>query len=104
MKEIIKKIEDGRLLVEVTKRIYNENAITYSAYKFTDRCYIHIDPISDEVIGVYFSSKNEIETKLEDIAQAFCNELIDQQVRLNVERSYGHIRDEIVKKAFSPID
>ena len=44
MKEIIKKIGDGRLLVEVTKRIYNENAIRYSADKFTDRCYIHINP------------------------------------------------------------
>jgi hypothetical protein len=45
MKLIIKKIEDGRLLVEVTKRIYNENAIRYSADKFTDRCYIHIDAL-----------------------------------------------------------
>jgi len=44
MKEIIKKIGDGRLLVEVTKRIYNESAITYSAYKFTEWCYIRIDP------------------------------------------------------------
>ena len=44
------------------------------------------------------------ETNFEEIAKNFCNELIDQQVRINVEKEFGNIRDAIVKKAFSSID
>jgi len=40
---------------------------------------------------------------LEDVAHNFSNEVIDQQVRIDVEKDFKGIREEIVKKAFSPI-
>ena len=59
MKEIIKTLVDGRLLLEINKTIYDIKAITQTSYKFTDKCYIHIDPISEHIIGVYFKNKPE---------------------------------------------
>lgn len=103
MKEIVKHIDGGRLLLEADRRIYDVKAIFNAAYKFTDRCHIHHEPISDDVTGVYIKAKENINVSLDEIANEFYNELIDQQVRLNVEKEYGNIRNEIVKKAFSPI-
>ena len=103
MKELIRRLESGKLLLEVNKKIYNMKAITQTSYKFTDKCYIHIKPVSEDVVGIYFESKKS-SISLEDIANQFCNELIDQQVRIDTEEAYGNIRDAIVKQAFSPIE
>jgi His-Xaa-Ser system protein HxsD len=104
MKEIIKKIESGLLLLEINKNLYEYDAIIQTTYRFTDKCYIWLDNISNEIIGVYFKAKDNNDDSLEDIAENFCNELIDQQVRVITEKKYSNIRDEIVKKAFSPIN
>ena len=54
-------------------------------------------------VGIYFRLKSELKKNLENVALDFCNEVLDQQVRLDLERSYGPLRELIVKKAFSPI-
>ena len=104
MEEIMKRVGNGRLLLEVNNKIYDRRAIISTSYKFTDRAYIHINPISENVIGVYFKAKEDSNELLDGIGDRFCNELIDQQLRLDVETSYGNIRDLIVKHAFSPIE
>lgn len=104
MQEIVKKIEDGKLLLEISKEIYDKDAIIVSSYKFTEKAYIYISPLSEFKIGVYFKAKEGNEEMLEEIAYKFCNELIDQQVRLNLENKYSNIRNLIVKHAFSPIE
>lgn len=104
MKEIIKKIEGGRLLLEVSTKFYDKKAIVAASYKFTDQAYIHINSISELIVGVYFKGKESNGKILENIAYNFCNELIDQQLRIDIEASYGNIRDLIVQQAFSPIE
>lgn len=103
MEGIMKKLNDGQFLLEVSKKIYNADAVLKSTYKFTNKCYMHIDSVSEERISICFKAKaNDI--NLEALIDDFCNELIDQQVRFNIEKGYGSIRDMIVKKAFIPID
>ena len=103
MRETIKHIDGNRLLLEIDKTIYNAEAVLNASCKFTDRCYIHQEPASENIINVYFQEKENNSMALDKIANEFCNELIDQQIRINVEKEYGSIRDMIVKKAFSPI-
>ena len=38
-----------------------------------------------------------------DLLDDFCNEVLDQQVRLDIEKRYGSLRDAIVKHAFQPL-
>lgn len=104
MKEILKKVENRQLLIEISKEIYDKKAAMAAAYKFTDRCYIYVNSTLENIIEIYFKAKESISTPLEKIAYEYCNELLDQQVRLDVEASYGNIRDLIVKQAFSPIE
>ena len=101
MKEIIQVIENNKLLLTVANDIYESIAILNASYKFTDKCYINIEPVG-ELTEIYFQTKIE-KIVLEDIVLEFGNELIDQQVRLNTGREFKAIREELVKKAFSSI-
>jgi His-Xaa-Ser system protein HxsD len=104
MGEIIRKLNDNQLLLEVSKKLYNIKAITHSAYRFIDKCFIHIVPLSEEFIGVYFKAKTGSAVVLKSIVDNFCTELIDQQIRVDLEESYGSIKNAIVKQAFSSIE
>ena len=103
MKDIISEVEDGKLLLVLSKEFYEKEAVFASAYKFTNRCTILIEPIESNSVGVYFKGNSD-EYDLQKIAEEFCNEVLDQQLRLDIEKKYGNIRDLIVKQAFSPIE
>ena len=102
--EMVKVLDDGTVLVELIESVYSLEALRATTYKFTDRCYIKIDTNLNGAICVYFNKKSESKLSLETIAKEFCNELIDQQVRLDVEKRFEDIRNMIVRKAFSSID
>lgn len=101
MKEILKIIEGNKLLLTLPMSLYDNEAILNTSYKYTDKCYLNIEPIGER-IEIYFQSKNE-NIDLEHIALDFGNELIDQQVRIITGKEYKAIREELVKKAFSSI-
>lgn len=101
MKEILKKTEGKKVLLTVSNEMYEKDAILNASYKFTDKCFIHIEPI-DSITEIFFQSKT-VEVDLEIISLNFGNELIDQQIRLNTGREFKIIREELVKKAFSSI-
>ncbi|HEX13168.1 MAG: His-Xaa-Ser system protein HxsD [Candidatus Micrarchaeia archaeon] len=104
MKEIIVQIEENKLLIELKKQFYEKEAVFAAAYKFTNLCSIIIEPTDDYSIGVYFQLlKDNDKVDLEKIAKDFCNEVLDQQVRLDLEKRYGNIKNLIVQQAFNPI-
>lgn len=39
----------------------------------------------------------------ETVCKEFCNDLIDQQLRVTTNDRFGHIRDMIVEEAFKPV-
>jgi His-Xaa-Ser system protein HxsD len=94
---------DGRILKKFDTNVYSIEAINSTCHKFSTQCYLNTQSFSDKVIGIYFKHKDR-EGNLYKIIDEFCNELTDQQVRYDIEKEFGFIRDEIVRKAFSPID
>jgi len=105
MGEIYTKLEDGRLLIKLDKSVYEKEAVMAAAYKMTDTCVIIVKPLETNHLGVYFEPKdNQEENELQLIAENYCNEVLDQQVRLDVEKQNGNIRDLLVRQAFSPIE
>jgi len=104
IKDIIIKIEDNKLLIVLKKELYEKDAVFSAAYKFTDKCVILIEPIDPFSIGVYFKPKSDPkDVDLGKIAEDYCNEVLDQQIRLDLEKRYGNIRELIVRHAFLPI-
>ncbi len=98
------KLDDGRLLLSINKDMYDNESVLRAAHKFTPHCYLHVEALSPTIIGVYFKSKEGSQAAMEEIVDGFCNELIDEQVRTGVEKACGQIRDQIVKKAFAPVE
>lgn len=97
----ITELENERFQVVVDMALYAKEALVAACYKFTDRFYVYQQTDGDKIV-VTFESKDENIVKEQTVKQ-FCNELIDQQVRFNTNKQFGHIRDLIVEEAFKPV-
>lgn len=104
MSNILNQLTNYQLILKVSTKIYDLSAVVQTSYRFTQKCYIQISPICDDIIGVYVKVKGNRNIDLKDLADNFMNELIDEQVRISTEKEFGIIRDAIVKKAFSPVE
>ena len=97
----ISRTETGVLLVTLPKDIYQAEAIRQSAYKYSGD-YLVIAQDNDNNFDITFESKDGrpiTELQVKEI----CNDFIDQQIRIDTEKQFGHIRDLIVEEAFKPV-
>lgn len=98
------ELDNNKFQVIVDLALYTKEVVTASIYKYSHLFYIHQQTDADNLnlVNVIFESKdNNVIT--EDITKQFCNELIDQQLRYNVNTQFGHIRNLIVEEAFKPV-
>lgn len=91
------------ITVILSKTFYEKGAIFQSAYRFTDRCHIDIKPSEGDTVTVFFTLKEDYFGDAEHLINDFRNEVIDQQLRLDLEKRYGRLRELIYEHAFSPI-
>lgn len=100
------ELGDGSFQVSVDLNLYTPEAITSTSYKYTDRFYVHqqISSDNEKLVNVVLEAKNDSILVSADIMKSFCNDLIDQQVRVLVNRDFAHIRDLIVEEAFKPVN
>ena len=89
--------------ITVNTIIYSLAAIHAAAYQFTGRYHVLIMPNSDDTVTVIFEAKDKVQDVTEDLKD-FANALIDHQVRLQLDKANGKIRELIVAHAFSPLD
>ena len=95
-------LENSKFQVNVDASLYAKEAVTSAIYKYTKKFYIHQQTKDNNLIEVTFESKDS-QIVTEEVVKQFCNDLIDQQVRYNTEKQFGHIRDLIVEEAFKPV-
>ena len=93
----------GRVNITVNTSIYSLEAIHATTYQFTGCYHVLITPNADFSVTVIFEAKDKAKDVSEDLKE-FANSLIDHQVRLQLDRTNGKIRDLIVAHAFSPLD
>ncbi|MBQ9752576.1 MAG: His-Xaa-Ser system protein HxsD [Paludibacteraceae bacterium] len=99
----VTQLENSAFLVDVDLFIYATEVVAAAVYKYTNKFYIHQKTKENNLLEVVFESKdNQIVT--EKVVKQFCNDLIDQQVRYNTEKQFGHIRNLIVEEAFKPVN
>lgn len=93
--------------IRITKSIYEKDAILAAIYALSGWCSSSIGPGPDgffEVTLEPLSDNKYEELDLERVKQCFQNELTDQQLRLDLEKKYGPLRELIVRQAFSPLE
>jgi His-Xaa-Ser system protein HxsD len=95
-------IGGSRIAFEIDTALYSADAIFRAAYRFTDRCYIHLArrPEEPSLVVVTLTAKRP-DAELRPIIGELCNELIDQQIRLDLARETGPLRELIVAQAFA---
>lgn len=104
LKDFVHVVGDNKFMVEVSLKIYDKEAVAESAYKFSGKFYVHqqLSETNSDLVQVYLESKDG-EAVTATTAKEFCTDLVDQQIRINTNRQFGHIRDLIVEEAFKPV-
>ncbi len=95
--------DSGKSNITINTSIYSIEAIHSAAHQFTGNYHVLVTMNSDNTVTVIFESKRKTANVIEDLKE-FTNSLMDHQVRLNLDKNYGKIRDLIVAHAFSPLD
>jgi His-Xaa-Ser system protein HxsD len=93
--------KDG-LFIEVDLEVYGLPALLKVAYKFTDRCFIHLQHRTERIVEVRFRAKGS-QVSLDVIAGEFCNEVLDQRLREIVARESEPIRNLVLAHALSRV-
>ena len=98
------ELGNNKFQVSVDLALYSKDVITAAIYMYSHLFYIHqrTDENNPNLVIVIFESKED-NALTANIPKQFCNELIDQQLRHNVNEQFGHIRDMIVEEAFRPV-
>ncbi len=105
MDTIINLTMDGRLCIKLDNEIYEKEAVMAAAYRMTALCTILVIPAANKQMDVIFEPLNDqMQEDLDKIAKDFCKDVLDQQVRLDLEKRFGNIRELIVRHAFSPLE
>ncbi len=100
----IVEFDKDKFQVDIDLTFYDKDVVVATIYKFSHLFYIHqqIDTNNPNITNLVFESK-EGNAVAPNVPKQFCNDLIDQQLRYNVNKQFGHIRDMIVEEAFKPI-
>jgi His-Xaa-Ser system protein HxsD len=95
----------GRLQVQVSKSIYEKEAVLAATYAMSHWCRNRLEPGPEGWVIVTLELLPACQDKdLQEVESRFLNELIDQQLRLELERRYGGLRQLIVRHAFAPLE
>jgi His-Xaa-Ser system protein HxsD len=102
---LINVIDLDHANIIIDSSLYKIEAINAASYAFTSNYHILATRKDDTSVTVIFELKNKASRRniSEDIKE-FINTIIDHQVRLQLDRANGKIRDLIVAHAFSPLD
>ncbi len=101
--DFICQSDSRRSNITVNTSVYSLEAIHAATYKYSGSYHILITPSTDATVIIIFEAKDRAMDISEDMKD-FANSLIDHQVRLQLDKSNGKIRDLIVAHAFSPLD
>jgi His-Xaa-Ser system protein HxsD len=101
--EVKMKRKPGVLEVKVSKAIYEKEALFAATYALSGWCRNRVEPGPPGFVTVTLELLDP-QGDLAQVENKFMNELIDQQLRLELERRYGALRQLIVRQAFSPLE
>lgn len=92
------------MVILVDKSLFSREAVLATVYRFSGDYNVSVESSNDSedkyAVNITRKDQKEIDAEFE---KGFIRELTDQQVRLDIEARFGHIRDLIVEEAFKPV-
>ncbi|TYO96722.1 His-Xaa-Ser system protein HxsD [Geothermobacter ehrlichii] len=103
--EIFVKNDNNKWTINLSKSFYEKAAIFAAAYKLNRFATIQIEPKGENEVLVTFSGIKSLEYGVtgQQLVEEFCREVNDQQLRQELNRQFGRLRDLIVEQAFKPV-
>jgi len=99
------KRKPGGFEVTLSKELYEKEAVFAAAYALSGLCANRVEPAQAGYVKVTLQFLDSCpDADRVKVEHKFMNELIDQQLRLDLEKRYGAIRRLIVQQAFAPLD
>ena len=99
------KRKTGGFEVVLSKALYEKEAVFAATYALSGLCRNRVEPAQAGYVKVSLEFLDSgKDTDRGEVENKFMNELIDQQLRLDLEKRYGAIRRLIVQQAFAPLD
>ena len=97
-----KQVDYNTFELWLCKKLYDKMAILNASYKNSNKAYFKLDIADDMHVAVIIKFKSVItKNEVEDFINDFCNEVIDQQIRLDLDSRTADIKKLIYEKAFS---
>jgi His-Xaa-Ser system protein HxsD len=95
-------IDRAHIALPVDLSIYSRQAIVRAVYRLTDRCYtvVQRDPERSDQAVVFLVGRSAA-ADLQTLALEFHNDLVDQQLRCQLDEQFRDVRTLIVAQAFS---
>lgn len=103
MADIVGGQQGTAVVLEVDCQIYSREAVLRAGHVASAKCYVALKPASENHILVELTPRDEVAV-ISDLVGAFWNDLLNQQVREDVERETRTIRELIVTQAFAEAD
>ena len=109
MKEISRGLyqedtESNNFIVTLNKEYYEKEPVMQAIHEYSNDFTIVMEPKSEKEISVFFTQKEDSQSENHlNLIKNFSNKVIDFQIRRDLEKEYGHIRDIIVNYAYSPV-
>jgi len=96
------KTDDDVLIVKLSKEFFEKEPIMEAIHEYSNDFSITMEPTSEGFVAVTFIKKNTSNTD-DEMVYNFSNRVIDYQIRKNLDKESGKIRDIIVEYAYSPL-
>ncbi|MDR3635414.1 MAG: His-Xaa-Ser system protein HxsD [Isosphaeraceae bacterium] len=90
------------IIIVVDPHVFRLSAVKKAAYRFGDRCFVHIEVVSEESIQVRLTAKSE-KVPLHTLEGEFRNELLDQDLRESIADETERVRNLLLAQAFSAL-
>ncbi len=99
-------VNEGALHISVDEAVYSRDALLRTCYWFTERAYVFVSRSKPGIFEVQLRLKRATLAEpdpgnLDDIGGEFVNQLLDHQLRQDIEAQTGRIRELLVAKAFA---
>jgi His-Xaa-Ser system protein HxsD len=88
------------------KEVYDHEAVLAAAYHLTGKYGVDVEVEGEDFIATLIPKADYApsETAMREDLLSFCNDVLDEQLRLKLQQKTAGLLDVIVRHAFSPID
>jgi His-Xaa-Ser system protein HxsD len=90
--------DNAKAMISIPYGIYSKDAILKVCYKYLDLAYVKVE-VRGNIFLVEIKSKDNSK-QVELIADLFCNDLVDYELRSIIASQTKDIRSALVEKAF----